>query len=149
MTTVRQGLHAGLSGALAIAGLLAAGCGGRQAEVRDVLPDTLNAWIERAVPAAVFDLRPDSLYRAGHVPGAIPAHGKTLNELREVLPRNPVTPLVFYDQSGELPPGDGDPAHRAVAYGFRLVLWLRGGYAGWSASGQYPVDGFIPVPPSR
>jgi rhodanese-related sulfurtransferase len=108
-------------------------------------PDTLAAWLDRGEQALLFDLRPDSLYVRGRLPGAIPSQGKRVPDLLEVLPFDPAVALVFYDQASRNPPADAVAWREAAAkYRFSRVFWLRGGVEGWIARG-HGTDGYRPL----
>ena len=131
---------------LALAALVLAGCARPEAETAGRIlalePETLVVWLETGRSACLLDLRPDSLYRPGHLPGAMPIHGKRISDLRDVLPTDPDVPLVFYNEDGVPPPEDRDPAWEAAhRFRFPRVYWLDGGLAAWTALGE-GTDGY-------
>lgn len=134
-------------GAILLAALaLLASCARPEAEtagkVLPLDPDTLSVWMSRGVPVLLLDLRPRSAFRPAHISGAMPVAGKRISDLREVLPRDPSVPLVFYDADGVRPAGDADLAGEAAErYRFPLVYWLVGGLEAWTARG-YGTDGY-------
>ena len=137
--------------ALIAAGIVA-GCGTPRSEhvqsARPLSPDTLRAWMEAGRQIVLLDTRPDSLHRQRSLPGAFPAAGRTIPELRQVLPMDHTVPIVFYNQDGNAPLAGEDPAREAAErYGFPLVYRLEGGLDRWQALG-YPVDGYWTVPDS-
>jgi rhodanese-related sulfurtransferase len=117
-----------------------AGCGkGERDSVATVAPDSLAAWLDAGVAAVILDVRPDSLYEAGHLPGSIRAYGKGIADLREVLPPDPQDPIVVV----------GDPEREAAAarlardadrLGFPRVFRLAGDIPAWRDAG-YGLDG--------
>lgn len=114
-------------------------------EVRPLAPDTLVSWMETGRAMVLLDTRPESLYTAGHLPGAIWAGRRTIPELRDVLPMDHSEPIVFYNQDGEPPVVGEDPAREASErYGFPLVYRLQGGMNGWAEEGR-AVDGYRAV----
>lgn len=132
--------------ALAVTGLAAAlaGCGGGGTggpAVGNVSADTLYAWLSREREVALFDARPDSLYEAGYVPGSVRVHGKTIPELRDVLPFGPDVPVVVVEADTTA----HSLAARLAAYGFPRVLRLQGGVEAWRRQG-YQLDGYRTLP---
>jgi rhodanese-related sulfurtransferase len=126
------------------AATLGTGCGGKEAAgpvVRSVPPDTLSAWLSARRRLVLFDSRPDSLYERGHVPGSIRAHGRSIPELRDVLPFGPDVPIVVVEGDST-----GDSlASRLAAYGFPVVCRLAGGVQAWREQG-YQLDGYHTLP---
>jgi rhodanese-related sulfurtransferase len=135
-------------GVLALAAALGA-CSMRSeesvSEVKPLAPDSLAAWMETGRHVVLLDTRAESLYTAGHLPGAVWAGGRTIPELRDVLPLDHHEPIVFYNQDGEPPVAGEDPAREASErYGFPLVYRLQGGMNAWAGEGR-PVDGYRAV----
>ncbi len=136
-----------LAAALALTAL-AGGCGNPEREpfeVHALSPDTLHAWMQSGHPLVLLDTRPDSLYRAERIGGAIPAAGRTIPDLREVMPLDHTAAVVFYNADGNPPVAGEDPAREAAErYGFPHVYRLEGGLRAWIARG-YTVDGMRSV----
>lgn len=109
-----------------------------------VPPDTVAAWTANARRHVLLDTRPHAEYRRDHISGAIPVAGKSVRDLRQVLPVDPTVPIVVYDGKGAAPPDSG-LTRTLLDYGFRSVHWLEGGLAAWEATG-YGTDGYRTVP---
>ncbi len=138
-------LTAALFWVLAAALAACGGDGGQAWEVRSLSPDTLQAWMRGGHPLVLLDTRPDSLYREARISGAVPAAGRTIPDLRQVLPTDHVSAIVFYNADGSAPVAGLDPAREAAeVYRFPLVYRLDGGLAAWVARG-YGVDGLRDV----
>lgn len=110
--------------------------------VRSVSPDTLTAWLSAGRRLVLFDSRPDSLYDQGHVPGSVRAHGKSIPQLRDVLPFGPDVPIVVVESDST---GENALASRLAAYGFPVVFRLAGGVRAWRDHG-YQLDGYRALP---
>jgi rhodanese-related sulfurtransferase len=106
-----------------------------------VSPDTLYAWLAGGRKVVLFDARPDSVFESGYVPGSVRAHGKSIPELRDVLPFGPDVPIVVVEPDTTA----ASLAARLAAYGFPRVLRLAGGAEGWRARG-YQLDGYRTLP---
>jgi rhodanese-related sulfurtransferase len=89
-------------------------------------------------PLAIYDLRPDSLFEVGRIPGSIHVRGMGLADFSQTLPPDPEAPVVFVSEDGSREPGSPDRA--AAEAGYIRVLWLEGGYLAWKAVG-YPTAG--------
>ena len=120
-----------------------------QGEVQSLSPDTLQAWMSEGHPLVLLDTRPDSLYRAKRIAGAVPAAGRSIPDLRQVLPTDHVTAIVFYNGDGTAPVSGLDPAREAAEiYRFPLVYRLEGGLGAWIERG-YEIDGMRDITPPR
>lgn len=104
-----------------------------------VSPDSLRAWIDNERDLVLLDTQPESLYTAGHLPGAVWAGNKKADALGDVLPRDPHLTIVVYNKDG-VPPKGHDLAAEILWIGFPRVYWLQGGLEAWREQG-YDVDG--------
>ena len=126
---------------LLAASVPATGCGGGGAEVRALSPDSLAVWLAEARPVVILDTRARNRFEAMHLPGAVAAEGRTVSQLKDVLPLDPAIPVVVYGLGDPLEPNAYDVAgHAAGTYGFPLVYRLEGGIRVWSERG-YEADG--------
>jgi rhodanese-related sulfurtransferase len=149
-TVMRRGiLVATLFLAVLIAACAKPGADETQWEVRSLSPDTLQAWMSEGHPLVLLDTRPDSLYRAERIAGAVPAAGRSIPDLRQVLPTDHVTAVVFYNGDGTAPVSGLDPAREAAEiYRFPLVYRLEGGLGAWIERG-YEIDGMRDITAPR
>ena len=102
--------------------------------------DSLHTWMEEGKRVVFLDVQPESLYTRARLPLAVPAHGASISDLRDVIPVDPTVPIVIYNTDGERPPWEKDLGVEMVRYGFQTLYWLEGGVEGWMKSG-YDVDG--------
>ncbi len=99
--------------------------------------------MEVRAPLVLLDLRPDSLYHASRLPGAVGVNGLRVAQFRDVLPVDINAAIVFYTQDGTPPPDEENPALRMVeTFRFRRVYWLTGGITAWMERG-HGTDGFV------
>ena len=104
-------------------------------------PDSLQVWMAEGRPVVLLDTRSRDAYDVSHLPGAVPAESRTVSELRAVLPLDPQTPVVVYDEDGIPDPEQHDVAFEAAdIYGFAHVHRLEGGLAAWRTRG-FNLDG--------
>jgi|GEM_PF-7059110 len=134
-----------LLGCLVLFGGLLAACGGsevrREATVKRIAPDTLAAWMRSGQPLVLFDTRDRDAFERRHVPGAMAAETRRVGQLRDVLPRDPDTPIVVYNEDGTMDPAGDDLATEAAeTFHFSRVYWLEGGLEAWAAAG-FNLDG--------
>jgi len=102
-------------------------------------PDTIQAWIQDERDLVLLDTQPESLFTAGHLPGAVWAGDRKADALSDVLPRDLALTIVVYNQEG-VPPAGHDLAAEILWIGFPRVYWLQGGLQAWRERG-YDVDG--------
>lgn len=104
-----------------------------------VTPDELRPMLEQGI--RIYDLRKKASYVDGHVPGAESAasyYDATKTRLdTSFLGPNKSDRIVFYSH-GTTGWKSYWAAQRAVEAGYSNVLWMRGGFAEWSA-GNHPV----------
>jgi rhodanese-related sulfurtransferase len=93
--------------------------------------DQVEARLDGGV--ALYDANPRTMYAHGHLPGARWVQFNAVT--REVLPRDPATPLIFYC-ANELCTASPEAAQMAVALGYRDVALMPAGYFGWKAAGK-------------
>jgi len=105
-----------------------------------VTPDELRSMLDQGI--RIYDLRKKASYADGHVPGAESAasyYNATETTLdTSLLGPNKSDRIVFYSH-GTTGWKSYWAAHRAVEAGYSNVLWMRGGFAEWSA-GNHPVS---------
>lgn len=92
----------------------------------------------------VIDVLPPEIFAYQHLPGACNACVYEIVFLEGVnkLAPDPATPLVLYDASGTTMAAD-TARTKLLAAGYRDVLILSGGLAGWAAAG-YPLEQLAP-----
>ena len=104
-----------------------------------VTPEQLRPLLNQGV--RVYDLRKKASYADGHLPGAVSAaeHYDANNNALDTSFLDPDRSerMVFYSH-GTTGWKSYYAAKQAVEAGYRNVMWMRGGYAEWTA-GEHPV----------
>jgi rhodanese-related sulfurtransferase len=106
--------------------------------VKTVAPDALAALMRSTTPHAVLDLRERATNERGHVYRATSLPRRLLEFRLEMLVSAKATPLVVYDEAGELAEL---AAATLEAMGYSDVRALAGGFAAWRAAGRRVVQG--------
>lgn len=94
--------------------------------------------------AFVVDLRSESDFRRGHIPGAFSIPARRLGESREVLPQDAEAPILVYDDNGAV---SDDAALWLVEQGYNAVSALTGGLEAWRKA-RLPLEGAAERPGS-
>jgi rhodanese-related sulfurtransferase len=100
-------------------------------------PHLKEAWIDKAIPHVLVDVRPAAVASAGFIPGAVSIPPSTVRPALAGLPDPKLrAPIIVYDV-------DGSTAARQVAQVIKAagqpnVTVLAGGYAAWTAA-KLPV----------
>lgn len=88
-----------------------------------------------------MDVRNPLNYGRGHIPAALAAHfedrdrdGEKTQSFLKKLPRDKNTPVVIYSH-GETGWKSYRAASVAIKAGYRNIMWLREGLAGWTSKG--------------
>jgi polyisoprenoid-binding protein YceI len=106
----------------------------------------LNKRLAAGEQLLVIDVLPPEVYAARHLPGACNACVYEIVFLEGVagLAPDPAMSLVLYDASGTTMAA-ATAREKLLAAGYRDVLVLAGGLAGWYAAG-FPVEPAAPLP---
>jgi rhodanese-related sulfurtransferase len=105
-------------------------------------PAAVHGWQDGSVtpprPYVVIDVRPTTMYAAGHVPGAgnVPLDGFFLPENLVQLPTDGQTSIVLVCQSGHTA---SMALGALVALGYDSVYVITGGTLAWQNAG-YPLE---------
>jgi rhodanese-related sulfurtransferase len=106
------------------------------AHATHISPDELLSEIQNGTAPAVVDVRSDSEYAAGHVPGAIHIPFYAVYARRSEI-RSPASePVIVYCQHG---PRAGIAKLQLRAAGFKHVLYLEGHMSAWKQRGL-PIE---------
>lgn len=107
-----------------------------KSRVRECSVEDLRNRIDKDPPVAVIDVREESEYAAGHLPGAVHL-GKGVIE-RDIEARfpDPSSELVLYCGGGFRSALAADNLQKM---GYTNVLSMDGGWSGWTEAG-YPID---------
>lgn len=108
--------------------------------VREVSLDTVRAALE-AGTATVIDVREDSEWAAGHVPGAIHLGKGVLERDIERLVPDPDAPVILYCGGGYRSLLGADALQRM---GYRNVASMVGGWTAWVGAGHAVVTPAAP-----
>lgn len=107
--------------------------------VQILTPEQLRPLLNQGV--RVYDLRKKASYADGHLPGAVSAarHYNAQNNSLDTSFLGPdrAARIVFYSH-GTTGWKSYYAAKQAREAGYENVMWMRGGYAGWSA-GNHPI----------
>ncbi|MCL2818479.1 MAG: rhodanese-like domain-containing protein [Actinomycetia bacterium] len=105
--------------------------------------EQMKDWVDLGEIMTVIDIRPESDYLKGHLPGAVNAEinrdeestTEQIQAFLELMPSNPESIVVVYDDYTLL-----NGSHRAAIYaadaGFTKVFRLVGGAVGWVDAGN-------------
>lgn len=88
---------------------------------------------ESGVPFTLIDVREESEFAAGRVPGAMHLSKGVIERDIETKVPDPATPVVLYCGGGFRSILAGEVIQRM---GYTNVLSMTGGYSGWTAAGQ-------------
>lgn len=94
--------------------------------------DELLARIQSGHPPAIVDVRTQSEYAAGHVPGALHIPFYAVFSRSSEIPMSTSEPIVVYCEHG---PRAGLAKLALRAAGFEHVLYLEGHMSAWKARG--------------
>lgn len=97
--------------------------------VADLAPEDLGNWL-------IIDVREDSEYAAGHLPGAISMPRSRLEMLAtqsDILEASEDKPTLVYCGSGKR---SVLAAHTLKALGMQRTVSMDGGYAAWGSAGK-------------
>lgn len=100
-----------------------------------ISPDRLLAAIESGTPPVILDVRSQSEYDSGHVPGAIHVSFYGVLASLDEVPASS-GPLVVYCEHG---PRAGMAKLQLRAAGYERILYLEGHMSGWKSRGL-PVE---------
>jgi len=85
----------------------------------------------------VYDVRPLPVFKAGHIPGAMPMPAPAFDKFVKTLPEDKATPIVFYGVGGCLSP---TAAMKTKSLGYKEVKIFTGGYPEWTKDEFGMVD---------
>ncbi len=85
----------------------------------------------------IYDVRPLPVFKAGHIPGAMPMPAPAFDKFVKYLPTDKTTPIVFYGVGGCLSP---TAAMKTKSLGYQDVKIFTGGYPEWTGEEFGMVD---------
>jgi rhodanese-related sulfurtransferase len=103
-----------------------------KSRVKECTVDDAKRWIDAAKQVTVVDVREESEFAAGHLPGAIHlGKGVIERDIEKTIP-DPATPLVLYCGGGFRSALAADAIQKM---GYTNVVSMDGGWSGWNAKG--------------
>ena len=103
-----------------------------RARIRETDVPTVRARMERGEQFLLVDVREESEYAAGHVPGAVHLSKGTIERDIEARVPDVDTEIVLYCGGGYRSALVADNLQKM---GYRNVLSMDGGWRGWTAAG--------------
>ncbi len=107
-------------------------------EVTEIAPAELAARLARPRPPLLVDVREDSEWAAGRLPGAVHMSRGVLERRLEEAAPDPATEVVLYCASGAR---SALAARSLRRMGYTRVSSLAGGYRAWTKAGRPVVGG--------
>lgn len=107
-----------------------------KARIRECSVDDVKQRMESGERFVLVDVREESEYAAGHLPGAIHIGKGVIERDIETKIPDPATPLVLYCGGGYRSALAADAIQKM---GYTHVLSMDGGWSGWLAKG-YPTE---------
>jgi rhodanese-related sulfurtransferase len=105
--------------------------------VKECTVDDVKRRLDAGEKFTVVDVREQSEYAAGHLPGAVHlGKGVIERDIEKTIP-DPATPLVLYCGGGFRSALAADSIQKM---GYTNVISMDGGWSGWKAKG-YPTEG--------
>ncbi len=107
-----------------------------KARVRECTVDDVKSRLDAKDAFTLVDVREESEFAAGHLPGAVHiGKGVIERDIEKMVP-DPATPLVLYCGGGFRSVLAGDAL---LKMGYTNVLSMDGGWSGWKQKG-YPTE---------
>ncbi len=100
-----------------------------------VTKEDLKKIIQERKDVVIFDSRPLPAYQEAHIPGAKPLPAPAFDQLKNNLPHDKNTPIIYYCVGGCLSPTN---YLRTKALGYRNVKVYFGGFPDWSQT-EYSI----------
>lgn len=107
-----------------------------KARVAECTVDDVKRRLDAGERFTLVDVREESEFAAGHLPGAVHiGKGVIERDIEKAIP-DPATPLVLYCGGGFRSALAGDAVQKM---GYTNVVSMDGGWSGWTAKG-YPTE---------
>ena len=106
-----------------------------KARVRECTVDDVKSRLDAKEAFTLVDVREESEFAAGHLPGAVHIGKGVIERDIEAKVPDPATPLVLYCGGGFRSVLAGDAL---LKMGYTNVISMDGGWSGWKAKG-YPT----------
>jgi rhodanese-related sulfurtransferase len=107
-----------------------------KARVRECTVEDVKRRLDAGERFTLVDVREESEYAAGHLPGAVHLSKGVIERDIETRVPDPATPLVLYCGGGYRSALAADNLQKM---GYRNVISMDGGWRGWTGKG-YPVE---------
>ncbi len=107
-----------------------------KARVKECTVEDVKRRLDAGERYTLVDVREESEYAAGHLPGAVHLSKGVIERDIETRVPDPATPLVLYCGGGYRSALVADNLQKM---GYRNVISMDGGWRGWTQKG-YPVE---------